>query len=484
MPQIIVLGSGTSTGVPEVGCHCEVCSSVDTRDKRLRSSLLYITEQGKRILIDCGPDFRQQAIRTGIDRLDAILLTHEHYDHIGGLDDLRTISWDRPVPIYAEERVLSAIRERLHYYFREHPYPGSPKLELIPISPATPFVVADTEVLPIRVMHGRLPILGFRIEDLAYVTDLKTVSPVSLKHLQGLQMLFINGLRYKPHPTHQTIDEALQIVAQLGRPQTYITHLSHHAPPFEDLVKELPFGVQPAYDQLTLHHHEAPFRYADCAETPYEEALSMQQEIFDRIIRDKMEGNPTHSVLMFCEHEPVLTIGRHGDETNLLVSENRLRSQGIRLHHIARGGDITYHGPGQITGYPIFDLETFGIGIKSYVELIESCIIELLRGYGIEGQRISGATGVWVSASASAAARKICAIGVRASRYVVMHGFALNVNTDLSYFNLINPCGFTDRGVCSISSEVGHPVDMEEVKQKLQTIFFARFAALIKAKKS
>ncbi|KGN90348.1 hydrolase [Porphyromonas crevioricanis] len=481
MPRIIVLGSGTSTGVPEVGCHCAVCSSTDPADKRLRTSVLYITDSGKRILIDCSPDFRQQALRVGLDRLDAIVLTHEHYDHIGGLDDLRTISWDKPLPIYAEERVLAAIRHRLHYYFRKNPYPGSPQLDLYPIHPGIPFEAADMEILPIRVMHAGLPILAYRLGDFAFVTDLKTISPVSLKSLQGLSLLLLNGLRHKPHLSHQTIDEAIDLIARVGHPKAYITHLSHHAPLMAEMSHFLPEGVVASYDGLEESLPKSPYRYADCGEMPYDEALDVQRSLFDALLKAKAMNRPTHSVLMFCEHEPVLTIGRHGDKANLLADSLQLSNRHIRVHTVDRGGDITYHGPGQITGYPVFDLEMFGLGIKRYISLLESCIIELLQGYGIEAAPVPGATGVWIDVAEPSKMRKICAIGVRSSRYVVMHGFALNVNTDLSYFSLINPCGFTDKGVTSMARELGYSPDIEEVKRRLQQIFHCRFSALMQA---
>lgn len=476
MPEIVVLGSGTSTGVPEVGCTCDVCRSKDPRDKRLRTSQLYITDEGKIILIDCGPDFRQQALKYGLDHIDAILLTHEHYDHIGGLDDLRTISWSRTLPVYAEQRVLDSIKQRLHYYFHEPPYPGSPQFELHPIEAGKAFEVLDEEVYPIRIMHAKLPIVAYRIGDYTFMTDVKTISPESLLKVEGTKHFFVTGLRYKVHLSHQTIDDAIDMAKKVGSPEeTYLIHLSHHAPTVKEMLQTLPSGIYPAIDDMRIKFDHAPFRYEDCGKIDYSDAHSLQIEYFERGLKAKKEQRKTHNVLLFCEHQPVLTIGRHGDEHNLIVSEKLLEQKGIELHRIERGGDITYHGPGQITGYPIFDLEQFKLGVKKYIFLLEQCIINLLDQYHIKGERLEGATGVWIEPGHPTQARKICAIGVKCSRYITMHGFALNVNTDLSHFSLINPCGFTDKGVTSMEKELGHKLDFTEVKRNLQKIFLSLF---------
>ncbi len=202
-------------------------------------------------------------------------------------------------------------------------------------------------------------------------------------------------------------------------------------------------------------------QYIDWGVVPYAEAWERQQRRFNDKIQAKMQGAKPSCDFILVEHLPVYTLGKHGKASNMLLSEEALQRVGAELYHIDRGGDITYHGPGQITGYPIFDLEQLGIGLKQYIYNIEELIIRVLADYGIQGFRIDGATGVWVGNN------KICAIGVRASRYVTMHGFALNVNTDLRYFSYINPCGFTDKGVTSLQQELGHEVPIEEVKQKL-----------------
>ena len=175
--------------------------------------------------------------------------------------------------------------------------------------------------------------------------------------------------------------------------------------------------------------------------------------------------------MLFCEHDPVLTIGKSGKDSNLLIPEARLQALGVSYYHINRGGDITYHGPGQITGYPIFDLETWHIGLKQYIYRLEETIIRFLALYGLKGERLEGATGVWLDPFVAGKARKICAIGVKSSRFVTMHGFALNINTDLNYFSLINPCGFTDKGVTSLAKELGKEQDFEEAKRQLVALF-------------
>ena len=218
------------------------------------------------------------------------------------------------------------------------------------------------------------------------------------------------------------------------------------------------------------------FCYHDLGRIAYADALTRQTEAFEASLAAKSAGRSVENQLLFCEHLPVLTIGKSGKESNLLIPEDLLREKGISFYHVSRGGDITYHGPGQITGYPIFDLECWRIGLKQYIHLLEEAIIRFLSLYGLRGERLDGATGVWIDPEVPGRARKICAIGVRSSRFVTMHGFALNVNTDLSYFSLINPCGFTDKGVTSLQAELGEPQDFELAKQRLLTIFSELFA--------
>jgi lipoyl(octanoyl) transferase len=214
--------------------------------------------------------------------------------------------------------------------------------------------------------------------------------------------------------------------------------------------------------------------YRDLGLVRYQEAWDYQEKLFQELMQKKLgKQNDTldsgeKNYLLFCEHFPVFTLGKSGKDDNLLINETLLKEKGIDFYHINRGGDITYHGPGQIVGYPILDLEQFHLGIKSYIHLLEESIILCLEAYGIKAERLAGATGVWLDTKTPARARKIAAIGVRASRHITMHGFAFNVNTDLSYYNYINPCGFVDKGVTSMAKELGKMMDIEEVKERLR----------------
>ena len=213
------------------------------------------------------------------------------------------------------------------------------------------------------------------------------------------------------------------------------------------------------------------FSYQDLGRIVYAKALDIQTEKFNALLAAKAKREKGRNELLFCEHDPVLTIGKSGKDSNLLIPEARLQALGVSYYHINRGGDITYHGPGQITGYPIFDLETWHIGLKQYIYRLEETIIRFLALYGLKGERLEGATGVWLDPFVAGKARKICAIGVKSSRFVTMHGFALNINTDLNYFSLINPCGFTDKGVTSLAKELGKERDFEEAKRQLVALF-------------
>lgn len=217
------------------------------------------------------------------------------------------------------------------------------------------------------------------------------------------------------------------------------------------------------------------FHYYDLGRIPYEDALAKQTAAFDSLLEQKRKGASGENCLFFCEHEPVFTLGKSGKETNLLVPEGLLEEHEIRLYHISRGGDITFHGPGQITGYPVFDLECWDLGLKAYINRLEEAIIRFLMRYGVSGRRMPGATGVWIDPDVPQRARKICAIGVRSSRFVTMHGFALNINTDLRYFSLINPCGFTDKGVTSLAREIGAEQDFLQCKEALLEEFKSLF---------
>lgn len=205
---------------------------------------------------------------------------------------------------------------------------------------------------------------------------------------------------------------------------------------------------------------------ADWGMVSYPEAWGRQTEWFNALVYAKQSGTEYVNRIVLCEHPHVYTLGRSGKEGNMLLDEGQLRAVGAELYHIDRGGDITYHGPGQLVCYPILDLEAFSLGLKEYVHLLEEAVIRVCASYGIVAGRVDKATGVWIEGD-TRQARKICAIGVRSSHYVTMHGLALNVNTDLRYFSYIHPCGFVDKGVTSLQKELGCEVPMEEVKERL-----------------
>ena len=252
--KIRFLGTGTSTGNPEIGCRCEVCTSTDKRDRRFRASLLIETD-GKRILIDCGPDFRMQMLKTletdYFMHIDGILLTHEHYDHVGGMDDLRAFGRDGAVKIYAEKNVTEAIRTRMPYVFRKYKYPGIPNLDLHVIE-NKPFFVSGVEVIPVRLMHAKLPIFGFRIGNLAYLTDLKTIPEEEYEKLQNIDVLVINALRHEEHISHQSVKQALEHIRKINPRRAYLTHMSHRFGLHAVEEKLLPENVFIAFDEEEL----------------------------------------------------------------------------------------------------------------------------------------------------------------------------------------------------------------------------------------
>ena len=255
--ELTFLGTGTSTGVPQLRCGCEVCRSTDPRDRRLRTSALVETG-GKRILIDCGPDFREQMLRHGVrsvgDRLDALLLTHQHYDHVGGIDDLRPYCYgiEPGFPIYCQGDVVRDLRARLPYCFSEHPYPGVPRIDLHEIKAGIPFQAAGVEVLPVGVNHYLLDILGFRIGALGYVTDAKKIPDATVEALKGVDTLVINALRHTEHLSHLSLEEALEMVRRIGPRVAYLTHISHQLGLHAEVEPALPEGVRLAYDGLKI----------------------------------------------------------------------------------------------------------------------------------------------------------------------------------------------------------------------------------------
>mgnify|MGYP001440676381 CR=1 FL=1 len=217
--------------------------------------------------------------------------------------------------------------------------------------------------------------------------------------------------------------------------------------------------------------------FRDLGLIEYKEAWDYQEKLFGEAQEEKKAGRKPENHLLFCEHHPVFTLGKSGAGQNLLINEEMLREKGIGFYRNNRGGDITFHGPGQIVGYPILDLESLGLGLKDYIVHLENGIIELLGRYGLKASHMEGATGVWLDADHAVKARKICAIGVKSGRYITMHGLALNVNTNLDYFTYINPCGFETRGVTSMEKELGHSMNIEEIKDALKTILLERFSS-------
>lgn len=251
--RLTFLGTGTSTGVPEIGCLCPTCQSTDPRDHRYRTSAL-VEIAGKTILFDCTPDFRSQMLAISANRLDAIFLTHEHYDHVGGLDDTRPLFRNNiPCPIYAEENVIDALRNRMPYAFSENRYPGVPNLDLIPIRPYQPISITnEVSLTPLRVMHGKLPIIGFKIGGLSYITDCKVVPKETLESLKGTDTLILNALRHYPHPSHIAYEEALDIVKEIAPRRAYFIHFAHNFGKHQELEELFPKEVYPAYDFLRI----------------------------------------------------------------------------------------------------------------------------------------------------------------------------------------------------------------------------------------
>jgi phosphoribosyl 1,2-cyclic phosphate phosphodiesterase len=252
--KITFLGTGSSMGIPVIGCDCDVCASNNPKDKRLRSSVLI--ETGNNIfVIDAGPDFRQQMLLANITKIDAVLLTHEHKDHTAGLDDVRAFNFlmKKPMSIYAEDRVLDSIKHEFAYVFSENKYPGTPKMDLRKVE-NKPFEIGVDEILPIQVFHNLLPVFGFRFGNMAYVTDVKTIPEVEKQKLTDLDVLVFSAIRKKPHIAHMGLDETIDAIEELKPKRTYLTHISHMQHSFKELEALLPANVFVAYDQLVVNN--------------------------------------------------------------------------------------------------------------------------------------------------------------------------------------------------------------------------------------
>jgi phosphoribosyl 1,2-cyclic phosphate phosphodiesterase len=252
--SVTFLGTGTSQGVPVIGCECDICLSQNVKDKRLRSSVL-VQVNGTNVLIDAGPDLRQQMLRQNVRHLAAILLTHEHNDHTIGLDDIRPFNFMQggDMPLYALQRVIDDIKVKFAYVFAENPYPGSPRMVCHSIKAGDIFPVQPLfHVEAIQVLHGNLPILGFRFGQFAYITDASTLDVSTINQLKGVDTLVLNALRYRKHNTHFNFDEAVSVAGLIGARQTYFTHLSHEMGYYDDLLEKLPPSILPAYDGLKI----------------------------------------------------------------------------------------------------------------------------------------------------------------------------------------------------------------------------------------
>ena len=252
--KITILGSGTSQGVPVITCDCHVCSSTDLRDKRLRCSIM-ISHNEENFVIDSGPDFRQQMLREGVKTLSGIIFTHEHKDHVAGMDDVRAFNYfeKRDMQVFCTEQVEQALRNEFHYVFSKNKYPGIPSINLNRITKELPFKVAEGLILnPIEVMHYKMPVLGYRIGNFTYITDAKTISGKEKEKLKGTKVLVINALREKEHISHFNLTEALEFIDEVKPEMAYLTHISHLFNTHEEIEKKLPIGVKVAWDGMVI----------------------------------------------------------------------------------------------------------------------------------------------------------------------------------------------------------------------------------------
>lgn len=249
--SLTFLGTGTSTGVPMIRCHCVTCSSTDQRDKRLRCSALARVD-GVNILIDCGPDLRAQILGNDIENLDAVVITHSHYDHVGGIDDLRAFCYPDGFDVYCKADVDRDLHAHFPYCFASKPYPGAPVLHVHPIEPLRPFHVKGIELIPLPVNHYLMEIVGFRIGDFAYITDAKSIPDETIEALRGVRTLVVNALRLEEHISHMNLSQALDVIKLVNPRKAYLTHLSHDMGRHADATAKLPPNVEIAYDGLTI----------------------------------------------------------------------------------------------------------------------------------------------------------------------------------------------------------------------------------------
>lgn len=250
--KVTFLGTGTSQGVPVIACDCEICKSLDFRNKRLRSSIYIETDQTK-LVVDTGPDFRQQMLRERITELDAVLFTHEHKDHTAGLDDIRSFNFHqkKEIPAYGLASVLGQLKQEFAYIFSEKKYPGIPQVSLNEIKNA-PFSINGESIIPIEVMHHKLPVFGFRIQDFTYITDANHISDEEKEKIKGSKILVLNALQKQPHISHFTLDEAIELAQEIGAEKTYLTHISHRLGLHAEVSEELPENIELAWDGLKV----------------------------------------------------------------------------------------------------------------------------------------------------------------------------------------------------------------------------------------
>ncbi len=250
--KITFLGTGTSQGIPLIACNCEVCTSADPKDQRLRSSV-YIEHNGCHLVIDTGPDFRQQILREKITKLDAVIFTHEHKDHLAGLDEVRAFNFinKQSIPVYATERVQSAIKREFAYIFENSDYPGIPKISLNTINDL-PFTINNTRIIPIEVMHYQLSVKAFRIDDFTYITDANFIAEKEMEKIRGSKIIVVNALRKQEHVSHFTYQQAIDLMKELQPEKAYFTHISHQLGKHALINAELPSGIELAYDGLCI----------------------------------------------------------------------------------------------------------------------------------------------------------------------------------------------------------------------------------------